>query len=251
MKKFIVILLSVMLVACGNVGSSNIDGIHDVDTSQVVAVAELPSKLGLTPMSKQPLMGGFEFFFSDLESGIFKSVFVSQRDDEVPLMRYLSYTSMSLTDTLQIGENEIVLPVTHKMNPNSIKAYRLKHKDAAWLLLAGRGPSASGRGARKMFYVLISSPDNELYSLLSSALGDVQSFGYCDQSGEVFFIELTNSTKKVDSYNLVIKEIDGKSVGEKLETELEYNMRDSLIYSGELQTLCSAPRVIKNKPIGF
>ena len=240
MKEFIVIALLVVLTACGNVGRKNPIADHSRNASKIVAVGELPSQLGMVPMDIDLVKGKFEYFFGNQESGMFKSIFVTQENNEMPLMRYLAHTSMSISDTLQVSENRIILPVTYKMDPNSIKVYRLKNAGVGWILLTGKAPSASGRGARKMFYTLISSPDNELYSLLSSALGDALHFGYCEKSGELLFIELTNSTERVDSYAITIKDIKGKSVGEVLDTELKYNMRDSLVYSGELQTVCSS-----------
>ena len=150
----------------------------------------------------EPVAGNFQYYESNQELGIYKSVFVSESKYEI---RYHHYSTGA--DTLFLGSEFFITP--HKYDPLTFQVYKLEHSEASYLVLLSKSISASGSGNQVTYYSLVEmSKECKGVNLksFSSRFGMIENLGDTNGDGEMDYLKIENG-EELQTYDARIFDI--------------------------------------------
>lgn len=175
--------------------------------------------------------GKFHYYFSDYDSGVFKSLFSTESEYEIAYY----HNAGSSMDTLVIGDSSF--PLINKYDPMSMNLYEVKHEEEAFLVFTGNAISASGSGSQLTYYLMIEKLSSEQLGnsfSFSSRFGSMANIGDLDRDGEIDYIKLENNGKE-QSFNCLAYDIKtDRNISRDKFVELQYlNNNNFRIIGGE------------------
>lgn len=185
--------------------------------------------LGLSGNRNLPfkeIQGQFVYEEKNAEKGKYLARFVSESIEQ-PL-KYASYSDYK-KDVLSLGGSDIYLKA--KIDPLSIKIYKLFFKEKQYLIFFGKAQSASGSGVQVTFFNVIKLNEKgkiENHYEFESRFGDINSIGDYNEDGALDYFKVVNG-KNNGEYHLTVNDIQSESQVSNGYILLKYELDDKFV----------------------